>query len=296
MKKTIFTGSCTALVTPMNPDLSVNYDCFGSLTEEQISKGTSALVVCGTTGEASTLTDEEHLECIRYAVEKTKGRVPVIAGTGSNDYSYMLKLSLAAEKAGADALLLMTPYYNKTSQKGLIAAFTGIADAVNVPIILYNIPGRTCVNIELNTFGELAKHPNIVAVKEAGGDINYLAQIIDTCGDSLDVYVGDDAMTVSSMALGAKGVVSVFGNIAPGVMSGICKLCLDNDFATAGKLQIQYLKICLDLLKLDVNPVPIKESMKLAGKQVGGCRMPLYKMDESSLAKLRKSLESVNLI
>ncbi|MCL1904161.1 MAG: 4-hydroxy-tetrahydrodipicolinate synthase [Oscillospiraceae bacterium] len=296
MKKTIFKGSCTAIITPMNHDLSVNYDCFGTLIEEQIEKGTSAIVVCGTTGEASTLTDDEHIECIRYAAEKAKGRVPIIAGTGSNDYSYMLELSIAAEKAGADALLLMTPYYNKTSQRGLIAAFTGIADAVKIPIMLYNIPGRTCVNIELKTFTELAKHPNIVAVKEAGGDINYLAQIIDACGESLDVYSGDDAMTTSAMSLGAKGVVSVLGNISPTVMADICGLCINNDFIAAGKLQIKYLKLCLDLLKLDVNPVPVKEAMNIIGKNVGGCRMPLYKMDEAALSELKKSLKYVNLI
>ena len=292
----LFTGSCAAIVTPMNSDLSINYNVLGEIIEAQIAGGTSALVVCGTTGEASTLTDDEHVECIRYTVEKTAGRIPVIAGTGSNDYSYMLELSTAAEKAGADALLLMTPYYNKTSQRGLIASFTGIADAVSIPIMLYNIPGRTCVNIEISTFKELAKHPNIVAVKEAGGDINYLSQIIEACGDSLDVYVGDDVMTVPSMALGAKGVVSVFANIAPEIMAKICRLCIDNDFAAAGKLQIKYMKVCMDLLKLDVNPVPIKAAMNFAGKAVGGCRMPLFEMDETSAAKLKKSLKESGII
>lgn len=295
MKKTIFTGSGTALVTPMNADLSVNYSLFGELIEQQIAKGTSALVICGTTGEASTLSDEEHIECIRFAAEKVAKRVAVVAGTGSNDYKHMLHLSKEAEKAGADALLLMTPYYNKTSQRGLVASFTGIADAVKIPIVLYNIPGRTCVNIEINTFKELSKHPNIVAVKEAGGDINYLARIIAACGDDLDVYSGDDAMTVSAMALGAKGVVSVFGNIAPQIMSEICRLCLDNDFAAAGKLQMKYFGICCDLLKLDVNPVPIKAAMNLAGMNVGGCRMPLYPMEESALARLKKYLEELGI-
>ena len=294
MKNTIFTGCGTALVTPFNPDNSVNYDVFGLLITEQIEKGTSALIICGTTGEASTLNDSEHIECIRFAVEKTAGRVPVVAGTGSNDTSHMLELSLAAEKVGADALLLMTPYYNKTSQRGLVASFTKVADAVKIPIILYNIPGRTCVNIELSTFAELSKHSQIVAVKEAGGDINYLAQIIQVCGDSLDVYVGDDSMTVASMALGAKGVISVAGNIIPDVMSQICRLCLDNDFAAAGKIQIEYLKFCLDLLKLDVNPIPIKTAMNFAGKNVGGFRMPLYEMSEESAEKLKASLNAIN--
>jgi len=280
----------------MNPDNSVNYAALTGLIEHQINNGTAALVVCGTTGEASTLTDDEHIKCIRIAVEIVNKRIPVIAGTGSNDTAKMLELSLAAEKAGADMLLLMTPYYNKTSQRGLIANFTAVADAVNLPIMLYNIPGRTCMNIEIPTFVKLAKHKNIVAVKEAGGDINYLAQIIKACGDSLDVYVGDDVMTVASMALGAKGVVSVFGNIAPQIMSEICKLCLDNDFLAAGKLQIKYMKPCMDLLKLDVNPVPIKAAMNLMGETVGGCRMPLYEMSEDALDKLRDSLTLAGIL
>jgi 4-hydroxy-tetrahydrodipicolinate synthase len=273
----------------------INFEVFATLIEEQIAKGTSALVVCGTTGEASTMSDTEHIECIRFAVEKVAKRISDLGGTGSNHTAHMVELSTAAEKAGADALLLMTPYYNKTSQRGLVAHFTEVADAVKIPIMLYNIPGRTCVNIEIPTFVELAKHPNIVAVKEAGGDINYMAQIIEACPD-LDVYSGDDAMTVAAMSLGAKGVVSVFANIAPEVMRDICKLCIDNDFAAAGKLQIKYMKICMDLLKLDVNPVPIKAAMNIMGKNVGGCRMPLYDMDEAALAKLKKSLENSGIL
>jgi 4-hydroxy-tetrahydrodipicolinate synthase len=199
------------------------------------------------------------------------------------------------EKAGADALLLMTPYYNKTSQRGLIASFTQVADMVNIPIILYNIPGRTCVNIELNTFKELAKRPNIAAVKEAGGDVSYMLRIMDVCGDSLDLYSGDDVLTVPAMSVGAKGVISVMANIAPEIMSAVCKLCLENNFAEAGKLQIKYSKLCVDLLKLDVNPVPVKTALNILGKNVGGSRMPLYKMDESSLAKLKESLNAAGL-
>ncbi|MCL2071572.1 MAG: 4-hydroxy-tetrahydrodipicolinate synthase [Oscillospiraceae bacterium] len=294
-KKTIFTGSAPAIVTPMNPDNSINYEALSQLAEEQIAKGTSALVVCGTTGEASTLTDAEQIDFIKYAVERTAGRIPVIAGTGSNDTSHMIELSKAAEKVGADALLLMTPYYNKTSQRGLVAHFTKVADAVKIPILLYNIPGRTCVKIEIDTFKKLSEHPNIVGVKEAGGDINYLSQIIEAC-PSFDVYSGDDAMTVPAMSVGAKGVVSVMANVAPDVMSGICKLCLDNDFAAAGKLHIKYIKLCLDLLSLDVNPVPVKAALNLMGKQVGGCRMPLYEMDGEALAKLKKSLENSGIL
>jgi 4-hydroxy-tetrahydrodipicolinate synthase len=295
MKNTIYQGCATAIVTPMNADLSVNYEVFGALIEEQIAGGAAALVVSGTTGEASTLGDDEHVEGIRFAVAKSAGRIPVVAGAGSNDTAYMITLSQNAEKAGADALLLMTPYYNKTSQRGLVASFTAVADAVNIPIMLYNIPGRTCVNIEIDTFVTLAKHPRIVAVKEAGGCINYLSRIIEACGDEIDVYIGDDALTVPAMSLGAKGVVSVAGNIIPKVMHDICKLCLDNDFAAAGKLQLRYLNLFMDLLRLDVNPVPIKAAMNLLGKNVGACRMPLYEMDAAGLAKLEAALKAAGL-
>ena len=296
MKKTIYTGSGTAIITPMNADGRINYIVFAELIEHQIANGTSALIVCGTTGEASTMNDTEHIEVIRYAVEVTAGRIPVIAGTGSNDTAHMVELSVAAEKAGADALLLMTPYYNKTSQRGLVAHFTKAADAVSIPIMLYNIPGRTCVNIEIDTFVELAKHPNIVAVKEAGGDINYMAQILSACGDKLDLYSGDDLMTTPAMSLGAKGVVSVYANIDPKTLCQICKLCLENNFAEAGKLQIKYAKICIELLKLDVNPIPIKAALNILGKNAGPCRMPLYEMSEAGTVKLQQSLKESGLL
>ncbi|MDR0196979.1 MAG: 4-hydroxy-tetrahydrodipicolinate synthase [Oscillospiraceae bacterium] len=296
MKKTIFTGSGVALITPMNPDGSINYGCFGALIEEHIEKGTGALIVCGTTGESSTMTDDEHRECIRFAVEKSAGRIPVIAGTGSNDTAYMIELSVEAKELGADAILIVSPYYNKASQRGLVASFTAVADAVDIPIILYNIPGRTNVNISIDTFKELAKHPNIKAVKESGGDINYFARIIEACGDDLDVYSGDDCMTVPAMSLGAKGVVSVIANIAPELMRDICALCFKNDFRAAGALQVKYARLCMDLLTLDINPVPIKAAMNLVGKNVGGCRLPLYKMSDAALEKLRVSLGKAGLL
>ncbi|MCL1832402.1 MAG: 4-hydroxy-tetrahydrodipicolinate synthase [Oscillospiraceae bacterium] len=296
MTKPIFNGCGAAIVTPMNDDLSVNYDVFATLIEEQIVGGTAALIVSGTTGEASTLGDDEHVDCIKFAVEKAAGRIPVIAGAGSNDTAYMIQLSKNAEKAGADALLLMTPYYNKASQRGLIASFTAVADAVNIPIMLYNIPGRTCINIEIETFAELGKHRNIVAVKDSVGDIDYTARSIAACGDMLDFYVGDDALTVPAMAVGAKGVVSVAANIAPKVMHDICKLCIDNDFAAAGKLQLRYQNLFRDLLKLDVNPVPIKTAMNILGKNAGGFRMPLYAMGEVESGKLKKSLENSGIM
>jgi 4-hydroxy-tetrahydrodipicolinate synthase len=280
----------------MNPDGSINYNMFGELIESQIAGGTNAFVVCGTTGESPTMTDEEHQECIRFTVEKTAKRIPVIAGTGSNDTAYMVELSVEAEKMGADALLLMTPYYNKTSQSGLIASFTAVADAVNIPILLYNIPGRTGMNIEINTFKELAKHPNIAGVKEAGGDINYFSKIINACGSDFYVYSGDDALTVPAMSIGAKGVISVLANIAPEVMREICTLCLKNDFKTAGEMQIKYLGICMDLLQLDVNPVPVKAAFRLMGREVGNCRLPLYKMSEEVLNKLSDSLKQAGIM
>ena len=215
MKNTIFTGAAIAIITPMNEDGSINFSVLGEMIDDQIANGTDAIVICGTTGEASTMSDEEHLECIRFAVEKTAKRVPVIAGTGSNDTSYAIKLSKEAEELGADGLLLVTPYYNKTTQKGLIAHFTAIADAVNIPIILYNIPGRTGMNMEVSTIKELANHKNIVAVKEASGNISYAAKLIAECGDDIDVYSGNDDMIVPLMSLGAKGVISVLSHVIP---------------------------------------------------------------------------------
>lgn len=295
MKKTIFTGSGVAIVTPMNADGSINYEELGRLIDFNIENGTDAIIICGTTGESSTMTDEEHKECIRYAVEKTAKRVPVIAGTGSNDTAYAIELSKEAEELGADALLVVTPYYNKTSQAGLIAHFTAIADSVNIPIILYNIPGRTGVNIAIETFVELAKHPNIVAVKEAGGNINYFAKIIEACGDSLDVYSGDDGMIVPVMSIGGKGVISVLANIMPKETHNLCKLCLDNNFIEAGKEQIRLLDL-MNSLFIDVNPIPIKEALNLMGKNAGPCRMPLVPLSEKARNTLKASMEKLHLI
>ncbi len=295
MKNTIFTGAGVAIVTPMNADGSINYDGLGKLIDFNIDNQTDALLICGTTGESSTMTDEEHKECIRYAVERVAKRVPVIAGTGSNDTAYAIELSKEAEELGADAVLVVTPYYNKTSQAGLIAHFTAIADSINIPIILYNIPCRTNVNIEIDTFVELAKHPNIVAVKEAGGNINYFAKIIEACGDSLDVYSGDDGMTVPVMSIGGKGVISVISNIMPKEVHNLCQLCLDNDFAAAGKEQIRLLDL-MNSLFIDVNPIPVKEALNIMGMQAGPCRMPLVPMSDKAREALKASMKKINLI
>ncbi len=295
MKNTIFTGAAIAIITPMNADGSINYDKLGELIDDQIENGTDAIVICGTTGEASTMTDEEHRDCIKYAVEKTAGRVPVIAGTGSNDTKYAIELSKEAESLGADALLLVTPYYNKTTQKGLIMHFTAIADAVNIPIILYNIPGRTGVNMEVSTVKELAKHKNIAAIKEASGNISYAAKLIAACGDSIDVYSGNDDMIVPIMSLGGKGVISVLSHVIPKETHMMAQYCLDNNFAEATKLQIEYLDLINDLF-IEVNPIPVKEAMNMIGFAAGPCRMPLCEMTDEHKAALRACLEKHGLI
>ena len=295
MKNTIFTGAGIAIITPMNADGSINYQGLGDLIENQIANGTDAIIICGTTGEASTMTDEEHLECIRFAVEKTAGRIPVIAGTGSNDTRYAIELSKEAEAVGVDGLLLVTPYYNKTTQRGLIAHFTAIADAVNVPIILYNIPGRTGVNMEVATVKKLAEHRNIAAIKEASGNISYAAKLIAACGDNIDVYSGNDDMVVPLVSLGGQGVISVASHVIPKQMHDMVQYCLDNNFAEATKLQIEYLDL-INSLFIEVNPIPVKEALNMMGVNVGPCRMPLYEMSDEHKAVLRASLEKHGLI
>ena len=290
---TIFTGVGVAIVTPFNKDGSVNYDKLGELIEAQIAGGTDALIICGTTGESSTLTDEEHLECIRYAVRKTDRRIPVIAGTGSNDTAYAVEMSKDAEKAGADALLLVTPYYNKTSQRGLIAHFTAIADSVNIPIVLYNVPSRTGCKIEISTYKELAKHKNIKAAKEACGDISFIARL--AAETDLDIYPGNDDQTVPVMSLGGKGVISVASNIIPSEMHEMADYALKGDFKKAAELQLKYLGL-LNALFCDVNPIPVKEAMNLMGMEVGNCRLPLVCSEESKIELIRNELGRFGLL
>ncbi|MCM1578443.1 MAG: 4-hydroxy-tetrahydrodipicolinate synthase [Ruminococcus sp.] len=295
MKNTIFTGAGVAIVTPMNADGSVNYDALGRLIDMQLEGGTDAVIICGTTGESSTLTDEEHRECIRYTIERVAKRVPVIAGTGSNDTAYAIELSKEAEKMGADGLLLVTPYYNKTSQRGLIAHYTAIADSVNIPIILYNVPSRTGVNISVDTYKELAKHKNIAAAKEASGNISAVAKLIAECGDDLDVYSGNDDQIVPIMALGGKGVISVLSNVAPKLTHDIAAKCLANDCAGAAKLAAESLELA-NALFCDVNPIPVKEALNMMGYEAGPCRLPLYEMEESKKEYLRNVLVKSGLI
>lgn len=294
MKNTIFTGAGIAILTPFNKDGSINYDRLGGIIDNQLENGTDAIIICGTTGEASTMTDEEHLDCIKFAVKHTAKRVPVIAGTGSNDTQYAVKLSKEAEEAGADALLLVTPYYNKTTQNGLIHHFYAVADAVNIPIILYNIPGRTGMNIEIPTVKELAKHKNIVAIKEASGNISYAAKLLAECGDVIDVYSGNDDIIVPMMSLGAKGVISVLSHVIPKETHLMAQYCLENNFAEATKLQLKYMELINNLF-IEVNPIPVKEAMNMMGIEVGGCRMPLCEMTSEHKAALRASLEKFGL-
>lgn len=290
---TIFTGAGVAIVTPMNKDGSVNYDKLGEIIDAQISGGTDAIVICGTTGESATLSGEEHMECIRYAVEKVNKRVPVIAGTGSNDTAYAVEMSADAEKVGVDALLLVTPYYNKTSQRGLIAHFTAIADAVNIPIILYNVPSRTGCKIEISTYKELAKHKNIVATKEACGDISFTAEI--AAETDLAIYSGNDSEIVPIMSLGGKGVISVASNIIPKEIHDLTQYALKGDYKTAAEMQLKYLSL-IKALFCDVNPIPVKEAMNLMGMEVGECRLPLLKPEESKTELIRSELKKFGLV
>lgn len=295
MKNTIFTGAGVAIVTPMHDDGSVNYAALGELIEMQIAGGTDAIIICGTTGESSTLTDDEHRECIRYTIEKVNKRIPVIAGTGSNDTAYAIELSKDAEAMGADGLLVVTPYYNKTSQRGLVAHYTAIADAVNIPIILYNVPSRTGVNISLDTYKILAEHKNIAAAKEASGNISAIAKLIAECGDKLDVYSGNDDQIVPIMALGGKGVISVLSNCMPFETHEITQLCLDGKYEEAREKVFKTLGFAKALFS-DVNPIPVKEALNLMGFEVGECRLPLVRMSDDKIEKLKASMNALGLI
>ena len=296
MKKPIFTGAGVAIVTPFEgKDLKINFPLFEEIIENQIENGTDAIVVCGTTGEKSTLVYDEHVEAIRVAVETTAGRIPVIAGTGSNDTVHAVKLSNDAEKMGVDGLLMVTPYYNKASQDGLIESYTYIEERVSTPIILYNVPSRTGVTIKPETYAELSKLPLINGAKEASGDISHLAKCMALCGDNLNFYSGNDDQITAFMALGAKGVISVLSNIAPKLTHDIAILGLEGKTAESAKLQLQYLDLC-NALFCDVNPIPVKAAMCMMGTDVGRCRMPLSPLNDKNEAMLREVLKKHNLI
>lgn len=295
MKKPVFTGAAVAIITPMRADGSVDYEELGRIIDDQIDNGTDAIVICGTTGESPTMTDEEHTACIRYAVKKTAGRVPVIAGTGSNDTKYAIWLSRQAQADGADALLLVTPYYNKTSQAGLIAHYTAIADAVDLPCILYNVPSRTGCNLTAASLKQLAKHPNINAVKEASGNISQVAEIAAACGEELNIYSGNDDQIVPLLALGGKGVISVLSNVAPRYTHDICAKWFAGDTAGSLAMQLAALPLCKALFA-DVNPIPVKWAMNRLGWHAGACRLPLVAPDEAVQAQLDSALRAFGLL
>ena len=295
MKKPVFTGAAVAIITPMRADGSVDYEELGRIIDDQIDNGTDAIVICGTTGESPTMTDEEHTACIRYAVKKTAGRVPVIAGTGSNDTKYAIWLSRQAQADGADALLLVTPYYNKTSQAGLIAHYTAIADAVDLPCILYNVPSRTGCNLTAASLKQLAKHPNINAVKEASGNISQVAEIAAACGEELNIYSGNDDQIVPLLALGGKGVISVLSNVAPRYTHDICAKWFAGDTAGSLAMQLAALPLCKALFA-DVNPIPVKWAMNRLGWHAGACRLPLVAPDEAVQAQLDSARRAFGLL
>lgn len=295
MKKTIFTGAGVAIVTPMNPDLSINWELLGTLIDDQIAHGTDAIVIAGTTGEASTMTDGEHVQSIRFAVERTAGRVPVVAGAGSNHTDYALWLSREAKQAGADALLHVTPYYNKTSQAGLVRHFMTLADATDLPVILYNVPSRTGVNIQPKTYQELCKHPNITATKEASGNLSQIAMIRSLCGDELDIYSGNDDQIVPILSLGGKGVISVLSNVAPRQTHDICQLYFDGKVRESADLQIKLLPL-INALFCDVNPIPVKEAVCMMGWDAGMCRLPLVELDPEHKELLSREMRAAGLI
>ncbi len=295
MKKPIFTGAGVAIVTPFTKDNKINYDKLAELLEFQIANKTDAIIICGTTGEGSTLDHEEHSEAIRFTVEVVNKRIPVIAGTGSNDTNYAVKLSNEAEKAGVDGLLSVTPYYNKTSQRGLIEHFNYIADRVSVPIILYNVPSRTGVDIKPETYLELSKHERIVGAKEANGDISSVAKTISLCGPDFSMYSGNDDQVTALMSLGGKGSISVLSNILPEVAHNIPAKFLAGDYEGSRKLQLEYLDLCNNLF-IDVNPIPVKEAMNMMGMDVGDCRLPLYRMTDAARETLKACLAKHGLV
>ncbi len=292
----VFIGAGVAIVTPFYEDGSVNYEAFGRLIDMQIEGGTDSIIVCGTTGEASTLTHEEHIECIAFCVDRVKGRVPVIAGTGSNCTETAVYLSKEAKSAGADACLLVSPYYNKATQKGLIAHFTEIAKAADLPMILYNIPSRTGCNILPETAAYLAKNvDNIVGMKDATGNIAQVAQTMLCCEGRLDLYSGNDDQIVPLLSLGGKGVISVLSNIAPRVTHDIVMKYLEGDTKGSLALQLAYLPL-INALFSEVNPIPVKKALNLMGYQAGPLRKPLTEMEDAHAAVLQAEMRKVGLI
>ena len=293
MKTPIFEGMASAIITPLN-EKGIDFELFAKLVEWQIAEGIDGIVVCGTTGEGSTLTDEEHKAAIEFMVKQVAGRVPVIAGTGSNDTDYAIELTKHACQIGVDGVLTVTPYYNKATQKGLIKSFTAIADASTVPVILYNVPSRTGVNIAPKTVLELSKHPNINAIKEASGDISQNAEIAHLCGDNINIYSGNDDQVVPIMSLGGKGCISVLSNLLPKEASEMCRLFREGDVKTAAEMQLKYIPL-INALFSEVNPIPVKAAMAKMGFCEDYLRLPLTPMEDTTRENLYTQMKNAGI-
>ncbi len=289
----LFTGCATALATPFDKRGHISCSSFQRLLDAQLEGGVSAVVVCGTTGESATLDDDEAGRLVGFAVSHVNGKIPVIAGAGSNDTRHACRLAQRAEAAGADALLVVTPYYNKTSHRGLISHYASIADATSLPIILYNVPSRTGMSIPLESYDELCEIPNVVGVKEASGNMSYALDAMQRCGGRVDFYSGNDDLTVPMMSAGAKGVISVVSNIAPSCTSELARLCLEGDFARASELSKKLYPL-MKAMFIDVNPIPVKEALNMLGFEMGECRPPLAPLSEEKRTQLRKTLCSLS--
>lgn len=292
-RKTLFTGAATALITPFNED-GVNFEALGNIIDYQIDNNIDALVICGTTGEAATMPDREHLSVIDYAVKRVAGRVPVIAGTGSNDTAHCVELSVESQNLGADGLLITTPYYNKATQKGLLMHYDKVLEKTNLPIILYNVPGRTGMNYAIPTLKELAKDERIAGIKEASGNIEYATEVAREIPE-LTMYSGNDDMIVPLMSLGGKGVISVLSNVAPQETHDLCQKWLDGDIEGSRALQFKYLEL-IKALFCEVNPIPVKTAMNMMGFSAGHLRLPLCDMDPANYARLEAAMKDCGLI
>ncbi len=295
MAKIPFSGSGCAIVTPMLPDGSVHFEALGRLIDYQLEHQTDAIIVCGTTGESATLSDGEQKELISYTVKKVKGRIPVIAGAGSNDTAHAVALAKAAKEVGADALLCVTPYYNKCSQNGLVKHFSAIADATDLPLILYNVPSRTGCNISPDTCRILSEHPNIVGIKEASGNLSQIADIAQLCGEDFAIYSGNDDQIVPILSLGGQGVISVLANVLPKETHDICALYFDKQVSESAKLQLRLLPL-IHALFSDVNPIPVKDALNLMGFSAGPCRLPLTSLPEGKREVLREELRKLGVL
>ena len=295
MKNPVFTGAGVAIITPMYEDGSINFDELGRILEDQIAQGTDAIVICGTTGECSTMTDEEQLATIKFTVDTVAHRIPVIAGAGSNDTDHGCALAAKSAACGADALLMVTPYYNKTSQAGLVAHFTAMAEAGGIPVILYNVPSRTGLNIAPETAMELSRHPLINGIKEASGNISQVAKIAALCGDELNIYFGNDDQVVPLLSLGGKGVISVVSNVAPELVHDCCQAFFEGDTARACQLQLAMLPLS-EALFCEVNPIPVKYAMNVLGWNAGGCRLPLVDPSEAHQKLIEETLNVAGLL